>query len=138
PGARPAAALLALEVRSLLAWLDPMFHGEPEAQRALAEPDRLAARHRDDLIALSTRLAGEVVPAYRRLAERGQVELSASPYFHPILPLLVDLTAARRALPNLALPREPFAAPADAARQIARAIERHARAFGAGPRGMWP
>ena len=24
----------------LLAWLDPMFHGEPEAQRALAEPDR--------------------------------------------------------------------------------------------------
>ncbi len=116
----------------------PLFHGEPEAQRALAAGGSFTPRHRDDLAALGRRLAGGVIPAYRALAERGQIELSASPYFHPILPLIVDVRAARRARPDLPLPAEPFAAPADAMRQIESALGRHARAFGAPPRGMWP
>jgi alpha-amylase/alpha-mannosidase (GH57 family) len=137
-GTPGAADLLALEVWFLLAWLDPLFHGEPEAQRAIAAAGAPTARHRDDLLALGARLTGAVIPAYRALAERGQIELSASPYFHPILPLLADLRVARRARPDLLLPSEPFAAPADAERQIASALERHASVFGAKPRGMWP
>ena len=102
--------LLALEVWFLLAWLDPLFHAEPEA----------------------------AIPAYRALAEAGQVELSESPYYHPILPLLVNVQSARRARPDLALPSELFAAPEDAVRQVERALERHQRAFGQRPSGMWP
>jgi alpha-amylase/alpha-mannosidase (GH57 family) len=137
--AAPAAVdLLALEVWFLLAWLDPTFHGEPEAQRAIAAAGAPTTLHRDDLLALGRRLTGAVIPAYRALAERGQIELSASPYYHPILPLIADVRVARRARPDLALPSEPFAAPADATRQIESALERHARAFGTRPRGMWP
>jgi len=130
--------LLSLEIWFLLAWLDPMFHEAPEAARALVDAPRWNERHRDDLLALHRRLAGEVIPAYRTLAERGQIELSASPYHHPILPLLVDNASARRARPDLALPATPFAAPQDAGRQIARALVRHAEAFGVRPAGMWP
>ena len=132
------ADVLAIEVWFLLAWLDPIHHSEPEARRALAETGAPTTRQRDDLLALGRRLPGAVIPAYRALAERGQIELSASPYYHPILPLLIDVRAARRARPDLPLPLEPFAAPADAERQITRALERHARAFGARPQGMWP
>ena len=132
------ADLLALEVWFLLAWVDPLFYTEPEAVAALAAAGTAAGRHRDELLALSRRLCGEVIPAYRALAERGQIELTASPYDHPILPLLVDVRTARRARPDIALPAEPFAAPALAARQIARALERHAQVFGVRPRGMWP
>jgi alpha-amylase/alpha-mannosidase (GH57 family) len=78
-----------------------------------------------------------VLPLYRRLAERGQVELSASPYYHPIVPLLIDSEHARRALPALKLPTR-FSYPEDAAAQIARGAEAHARAFGERPSGMWP
>jgi alpha-amylase/alpha-mannosidase (GH57 family) len=130
--------LLALEIWFLLAWLDPMFHGELEAARALADRPGWTERHRDDLLGLHRRLTGQVIPAYRELAGRGQIELSASPYHHPILPLLVDLASARRARPEIALPSEPFAAPEDAAWQIAWALERHASTFGARPAGMWP
>jgi len=130
--------LLALEIWFLLAWVDPMFHEEPEAARALAEAPRWTEGHRDGLIALHRRLIGQVIPAYRALAESGRVELSTSPYHHPILPLLVDLTAARRARPEMALPAERFTAPEDARRQIEWALERHAAAFGAPPAGMWP
>jgi alpha-amylase/alpha-mannosidase (GH57 family) len=132
------AELLALEIWFLLAWLDPMFHDEPEAARALAEHPRWSERHRDDLLALQRRIAGLVIPAYRALAERGQVELSASPYHHPILPLLVDLTSARRARPDLQLPSVPLAAPEDAERQMSRALVRHAVVFGKPAAGMWP
>lgn len=130
--------LLALEIWFLLAWVDPMFHAEPEAARALEERARWTVDHRDGLVTLHQRLAGQVIPAYRALAERGQVELSTSPYHHPILPLLVDLASARRARPALALPGARLAAPEDAGWQIRRALERHAASFGAPPAGMWP
>ncbi|MDB4971583.1 MAG: glycoside hydrolase family 57 [Myxococcales bacterium] len=78
-----------------------------------------------------------VLPLYRELAARGQVELSTSPFYHPIVPLLVDTEHARRAIPQAALPPQ-FAYPEDAAAQIARGAEAHTRAFGHPPRGMWP
>ena len=140
---RPGAALndaelLALETFFLLGWLDPMFHGEPEAAAAIATLPHPLISDREALLALHRRLIGDVVPAYRALAERGQIELSASPYNHPILPLLVDVRHALRARPGTLLPSEPFAAPEDAEAQIARALERHAAVFGARPAGLWP
>ncbi|MGZ3439833.1 MAG: glycoside hydrolase family 57 protein, partial [Polyangia bacterium] len=83
------------------------------------------------------RACARVLPLYRELAARGQVELSASPFYHPIVPLLVDTEHARRAMPDATLP-PPFAYPADAEAQIRRGAAAHARAFGAPPRGMWP
>jgi alpha-amylase/alpha-mannosidase (GH57 family) len=130
--------LLALSCWFLLAWIDPTFLGEPEAARALARGGAFEPADRDGLLALHARLTAAVLPAYRRLAERGQVELSTSPYCHPILPLLVDVRAARRARPAIPLPSEPFAAPGDARRQIERARARHAAVFGAAPAGLWP
>jgi alpha-amylase/alpha-mannosidase (GH57 family) len=130
--------LLALEIWFLLAWVDPMFHDAPEVARALADRERWSERHRDDLILLHRRLASEVIPAYRALAARGQIELSVSPYYHPILPLLADLAAAHRARPDLALPAERLVAPEDARWHIERGLARHAEVFGARPAGMWP
>ncbi len=129
--------LLALGTWFLLAWLDPMFHDEPAARAAVMAP-RIETSHRDALLALSDRLTREVVPAYRRLADAGRIELSQSAYCHPILPLLCDVRTARRAQPEAALPVEPFHAPEDAERQVRRALDRHAEAFGARPAGMWP
>ncbi|HET9326518.1 MAG TPA: glycoside hydrolase family 57 protein [Candidatus Eisenbacteria bacterium] len=132
----PDSDLLALEIGFLLAWLDPLFHPVPEAVAAIGSPPRLEIR--DGLLALHHRLLGDVIPVHRELHARGQIELSTSPYYHPILPLLVDLSAATRARPDLPLPRRPFVAPEDARLQLERAIARHAKVFGAPPRGVWP
>jgi len=83
------------------------------------------------------RACARVLPLYRELAARGQVELSSSPFYHPIVPLVFDTEHARRALPQAALP-PPFSHPADADAQIARGADAHARVFGQRPRGMWP
>jgi alpha-amylase/alpha-mannosidase (GH57 family) len=89
------------------------------------------------VIARQRRACARVLPLYRELAARGQVELSASPFYHPIVPLLIDSDHARRAMPDATLP-PPFAYPSDADAQIVRGAEAHARAFGQKPRGMWP
>jgi alpha-amylase/alpha-mannosidase (GH57 family) len=91
----------------------------------------------DYLLAAQRRILAKVVPAWRRLAERGQVELSSTPYFHPILPLVCDTDSALRALPGLGLTTR-FSHPEDAHWHVREAIALHARTFGAPPAGMWP
>ena len=78
-----------------------------------------------------------MLPLYRQLAARGQLEICASPYFHAILPLLADTDCARRPSPGLPLPPR-FAAPEDVAAQLRLAVEAHTAHFGAPPKGLWP
>jgi alpha-amylase/alpha-mannosidase (GH57 family) len=89
------------------------------------------------VLAAQRRVVGDIAPRWRRLAGRGQVELSTTPYYHPILPLLCDSDAARRALPQAPLPPR-FSWPEDARWQVREALASHARHFGARPAGMWP
>jgi alpha-amylase/alpha-mannosidase (GH57 family) len=77
------------------------------------------------------------MPFYRDLSRRG-IELSLSPYYHPILPLLCDTRSAREALPDVPLPKEHFAFPADANEQIVGAQQRFTEFFGHEAQGMWP
>ena len=83
------------------------------------------------------RIVGEIVPRWRALAERGQVELSTTPYYHPILPLVCDTDSARRALPGVALPPR-YSWPQDARWHVREALVSHARHFGKPAVGMWP
>ncbi len=79
-----------------------------------------------------------VIPLHRELAARGQVELTTTPYYHPIIPLLLDKTLAREAMPDVALPAYRGGYPEDAAVHVRRAVESHAGDFGERPVGMWP
>lgn len=89
------------------------------------------------LLDLQIAVLRRLLPLYRRLAERGQIELTTTPYYHPILPLLIDSDAAARCQPQQPLPPR-FAWPADARAQVKRAIDAHSDAFGAAPAGVWP
>jgi alpha-amylase/alpha-mannosidase (GH57 family) len=83
-------------------------------------------------------MASGVPHLYHRLERDGQVEILTAPYYHPILPLLVDVRTALRSDENAIVPEQPFAYPDDAAFQLEEAINSHERAFGAKPRGVWP
>lgn len=140
PAVASEAELLRINCFFLLAWLDPLLMDEPAA--AAAEKAAIAGHagpaEREALLALHAEILHRVLPAYRELAARGQIEITCSPAFHPILPLLVDVKTARRARPDQPSPAEDFQAPEDAAWQIARGLEIATEAFGAKPRGMWP
>jgi alpha-amylase/alpha-mannosidase (GH57 family) len=133
-----AEELTDLQVHFNLAWMGFAAGSEEPAVVALRRKGR--DYDRADVAALvdaQRRIVKGVVPRWRALAERGQVELSSTPYFHPILPLVCDTDSARVAMPGVALPPR-FAHPEDARWHVREAIARHARTFGAPPAGMWP
>jgi alpha-amylase/alpha-mannosidase (GH57 family) len=74
---------------------------------------------------------------YADAEARGQAELTTTPFFHPILPLVYDSDFAARAMPGRALPRR-FHWPQDAEAHLRLAVEQHTRMFGRAPRGLWP
>jgi len=127
-----------LQVLSQLAWFDEFFLEEPEIA-ALVEKGRDFTLDDQRFIAEQERaLVGRVLPAYAAAAQRGAVELSTSPYYHPILPLLCDTDLGRVSSPGLPLPRERFRHPEDARAQLARGLDLFERTFGVRPRGAWP
>jgi len=74
---------------------------------------------------------------YGRAAGRGQIELSTTPFFHPILPLVYNTEFAQRCMPGRQRPR-PFSRPEDVHAQLLMAREFHTEVFGAAPHGLWP
>ncbi len=83
-----------------------------------------------------------VVPVHRNLrydpkTGRGQIDIITTPYYHPILPLLLDSDIARTCQPDDSLPTR-FSYPEDAEAQVIKAVRFYTETFGSPPTGMWP
>ncbi len=128
-----------LQVWHKLVWIDPYYFDRDERVRALvAKGSRFTEGDKATLRAVELELLRRVVPEYRDAAVRGQVEISTSPFYHPILPLLCDTDVYLRTHPWSRMPRERFRHPEDAAEQLSRAVSLHERLFGRKPVGLWP
>ncbi len=122
-----------------LVWIDPWLRQQDPQLAALeAKGSRFTEADKQLVLTKHRELMGQVLPAYRDAKARGQVELTASPYYHPILPLLCDIRCARVALPHLPLPQPSFRHPEDARWQLTHAMRRHEELFGSRPNGLWP
>ncbi len=119
-------------IHSLAFELDPQLAELRRKERNFTEDEKLWVLERQ------LELVREVLPSYVRLAERGQIELTTSPYYHPILPLLLDKTLAQVATPALPLPERMGAYPEDAEWHVREAMSTAAQVYGKPPRGMWP
>jgi alpha-amylase/alpha-mannosidase (GH57 family) len=128
-----------LQVLSQLAWMDEEFLARDQVLCRLANRGmEFSEIDKADLKAKQIELMGMVLPACREAAARGQIEISTTPFYHPILPLLCDSDIARVANPATPLPRRAFRRPEDAREQLQRAKEYHERVFGMRPVGLWP
>jgi len=127
-----------LQVWSNLVWIDPLFRDEAPVRELFARGRHFTEEEKGALLTWERDLIGRIIPTYRRLQDEGRIEVSFTPYYHPILPLLCDTDAAREALPTVGLPRSRFAHPEDADRQIAMAVARYEEVFGRPMVGMWP
>jgi len=124
-----------------LAWTGETVRRESElVTRLMAVGEHFTRQHRDELLRLIGELVRGLVGRYARLAQTGQIELSTTPHYHPLAPLLLDFKSAREAAPDVQLP-EAADYPGGRGRvavHVRSALESHARRFGAAPRGLWP
>ena len=137
-----AAAFSPDELRDLqiwftLAWFDPVHLRDGPLADLVSRNRDFSEADKQILATAQADILDRVLPAYRRAEAEGRVELTTSPYFHPILPLLINTDLSRISRPNAPLPPRRFAHPEDAREQIRLAMEHHAATFGRPPRGMW-
>jgi alpha-amylase/alpha-mannosidase (GH57 family) len=128
-----------LQVWFNLTWLHPFAFDRDDSLRELRDKGRNFTE--DDkrvLLEKHLEILGEILPLHKQLAEGGQVELTTTPYFHPILPLLLDKRLAREAMPEVKLPQHTGGYPEDAEHHVRAALSQHEALLGAAPRGMWP
>ena len=128
-----------LQVLSQLAWMDEEYLAkDPVVKRLSDQGQDFTEDDKAALVDKQRELLAAVLPEYRLAAARGQIEISTTPYYHPILPLLCDTEIARVANTHSPVPQPPFRYPEDAREQLIRAREYHEWLFGKPPAGLWP
>ena len=133
-------------VADLLTWYHLAWCGESVRRehalvaRLMSKAEGFSHDDRIQLFDLIGELIGGIIPRYRKLAESGQIEISATPHYHPLAPLLIDFASAKEAMPDAPLPNSPHY-PKGKQRVISHiqsAQNSHRARFGSQPEGMWP
>ncbi|WNZ44444.1 glycoside hydrolase [Leptolyngbya boryana CZ1] len=121
-----------------LAWIDPLFWDDPEIEAWLKQGKGFTLSDRQRIIAKHREILSRIIPQHRKMQESGQLEVTTTPYTHPILPLLADTNAGRVAVPNMTLPESRFQFAEDIPRHLNKAWQMYEERFGCAPRGLWP
>jgi alpha-amylase/alpha-mannosidase (GH57 family) len=127
-----------LQVLSQIAWFDEFFLEDPDVAALIEKGREFSLDDQKFVISHQRELLGKVLPAHAAAVQRGGIEISTSPYYHPIMPLVADTNQGRVSSPGLPLPQNRYRHPEDAREQLLRGLDLHQRVFGARPVGVWP
>lgn len=125
----------------LLAWTGETLRRSGTTIPALmAKGEGFSFADRECLLAALGGAVKNLIPRYRALAARGQIELACTPGTHPLAPLLIDFGCAREAWPDCPLPKAPGypGGRSRVAAHVEAARASHQRRFDTVPTGLWP
>jgi len=132
------AELRDLQVWFFLTWTGQRLREDLRVSRLFARGRDFTADDKQELMAAIVELLKGIVPLHKTLLDAGSIDVSCSPLYHPILPLLVDTGSAKEAVPDIALPESSFAYPVDAQKQVEDGLALMSGLLQSRVRGMWP
>ena len=121
-----------------LSWIDPLFWDDPDIAAWLKQGKGFTLSDRQRIHSKQKEILGRIIPQHRKMQAAGQLEITTTPYTHPILPLLADTNAGRVAVPEMTLPDRRFQWAEDIPRHLQKAKALYCDRFGCEPRGLWP
>ena len=136
-----------LQVWFNLAWFDPDFLKGPvtlpsgvtvDLSDLVKKGSSFTEAEKKRVLDAGVEIMRNVIPVHKRLQDEGRIEVTTTPFYHPILPLIYDTDLASVAMPAARLPSERFSFPEDAAEHVNRAASYYEARFGRKPQGMWP
>ena len=131
--------LLDLQVWFLLAWTGSHLRRKSTIVADLLQQGSFfREEQKQQLLTCCNDELKRVIDFHHQLEESGHIEISVTPYAHPILPLLCNLNTAQEPSPGLPLPAVNFRYPEDARLQVREGLRTAERIFGKRQRGMWP
>jgi alpha-amylase/alpha-mannosidase (GH57 family) len=127
-----------IQVWFLLAWTGQDLRRDKFVSKLIKKDQKFTEKDKSALLDHHEKAVKNVLDRYKKLQNSGQIELTTSPYAHPILPLLIDSDVARISMPNVNLPDSRVRHPEEALRQVKKALKSFKKEFGFTPSGMWP
>lgn len=127
-----------LQVWYNLTWIGQVSRQRPKIKKLFEKGRDFTEKEKSALLAESAAILKEIIPTQKKMWDAGQIELSCSPMYHPILPLLIDNNIARKSNPDIMLPSPLFSHPEDARQQMLEGIEYFEKTYGRRPKGIWP
>jgi alpha-amylase/alpha-mannosidase (GH57 family) len=121
------------EIRDIQVWWSLVWFDHDRRPQELIKKGRdFSESDKATLKNLVQQIIRNIVPEYRRMQDKGSIEISTTPFYHPILPILIDSSVVGDHLPL------SIHCPYDAREQLARAADFMEKRFGRAPRGLWP
>lgn len=121
-----------------LAWIDSLFRAKnPELKRLVKKGKNYTLEDRVNIIEIQRELIKKIIPSIKSLIKKEKIEITTSPYYHPILPILLDFKNVKKNPMPDGDPAE-FNAEDDAEFQTKSALDRIEEVFGKRPQGIWP
>lgn len=128
-----------LQVHFLLSYMSVYKRREdPDVSELIEKDGSFTEEEKRFLLEKAFSLIESVIPMYRKLMNSGKIEISTSPFYHPILPLILNIETVRDVHPLLDLPKRRFKDPDGVRLQIEEALRHIEKIFGKRPRGIWP
>lgn len=128
-----------LQMQFLLAWCGNYLRLNNETVKRMLKKERgYSFEDKTLLLDKLTAFISEILPFYASLLKKGIISISTTPYFHPILPLLIDMDNVQKANIHTKPPQYPLSFRSDAVLHVKRAITLYKETFGRDPVGLWP
>ncbi|MEI6091209.1 MAG: glycoside hydrolase family 57 protein [bacterium] len=126
-----------LQVYYNLSWVGEFSKKNGICRRLLIKERNFSIVERNELMTYHIEIIKKIIYQYQTLSDLGQIELSLSPFYHPILPLLCNVKTASEALSDLDLSALEFSYPEDAKMQISKSIDYLRQFFPNKINGIW-
>ncbi|HHT9150944.1 MAG TPA: alpha-amylase/alpha-mannosidase [Candidatus Wujingus californicus] len=128
-----------LQVWANLTWYHPLIiKREPILSEIVIKGKGFSNEDKKFVLSKQMEIIKQIIPLHKQLQDSNQIEITTSPFYHPILPLLCDQESAKVALPKIRIPSKRLIANDDAKMQIEMAVQAYEKYFGRKPCGMWP
>jgi alpha-amylase/alpha-mannosidase (GH57 family) len=122
-----------------LSYFDEFYkHADPRVSALIAQGQLFSEKDKETVSAVENEILRGIVPEYKKFQDSGQIELCTSPFFHPIMPLLLDPQQGRQANPGLPAYDLEFDWEDDLRSQLNAALDLMEKTFGRRPQGIWP
>ena len=129
---------LDLQIWFRLVWLDELIKSDYEIRNLYEKGRNFHQNDKEIIVRKEKQILEAIIPEYKAAAERNQVELTTSPFYHCIMPLLVDSRIAEKSSQRYKTFPPPFCYPVDLDAQLSKALGAHEKYFNKKPTGIWP
>ncbi|MGZ4958342.1 MAG: glycoside hydrolase [Methylomonas sp.] len=133
-------------VSDILVWYHLIWMGETvkltdaRVSRLIDKGSNFSLHDRIEILEIIGDLLSKVIYRYKSLARKGRIELSVTPYAHPIMPLMLEINCSHEALPGAMLPMlQDYPGGEERVRwHLRKGVETFRHFFGFEPEGCWP